>query len=225
LRCKYNKKSFWIQIFDLFFFEKMTALEIINHFYPEDTPLRELLLVHSQCVANKCLSILHHYNLCHNPQQVHLEIDLKRVVDGAMLHDIGIVRCDAPGIFCQGTEPYICHGTIGAQMLRNYLAELEREGKDFSGIDWEGCARICERHTGAGLTAQNILDQQLPIAPVRDLLPETAEEKLVCLADKFYSKSGDPSREKDIERVRRSMQKFGTDSILRFESLCTQFCV
>ena len=72
---------------------------------------------------------------------------------------------------------------------------------------------------------KNIIDQQLPITPVRDLLPETNEEKLVCLADKFFSKSGNPSKEKDIDRVRRSMQKFGADSTERFEALCIQFYV
>ena len=110
-------------------------------------------------------------------------------------------------------------------MLRAYLAELENQKVKNIGIDLEACARICERHTGAGLTAQNILDQGLPISPVRDLLPETLEEKAICLADKFYSKSGDPSREKELIRVRQSIRKFGEDSINRFEALCTQFCV
>ena len=86
-------------------------------------------------------------------------------------------------------------------------------------------ARICERHTGAGLTKQDIVEQNLPITPPRDLVPETLEEKLVCLADKFYSKSGDPSKEKDLERVKRSMMKFGADSTARFEELCCLFSV
>ena len=225
MRGKYTHYYLKVQISDPFFFEKMTALDIIYHFYPEDTPLRQLLLLHSQCVADKAMAILHHYEASLPAGELPLRVDRQLVLDGAMLHDIGICRCDARGILCEGTEPYICHGTIGAQMLRDYRVELEREGKDFSGIDFEACARICERHTGAGLTAQNILDQQLPITPVRDLLPETPEEQLVCLADKFFSKSGDPSKEKDLDRVRRSMQKFGADSTERFEALCTQFNV
>lgn len=203
----------------------MTALDIIYHFYPEDTPLRRLLLLHSQCVADKAMAILQQYEASLPAGQTQLRVDRQLVLDGAMLHDIGICLCDAKGILCEGTEPYICHGTIGAQMLRDYRAELECEGKYSSDVDFEACARICERHTGAGLTAQNILDQQLPITPVRDLLPETPEEQLVCLADKFFSKSGNPSKEKDLERVRRSMQKFGADSTERFEALCTQFNV
>lgn len=207
----------------------MTALDIIYHFYPQDTPLRRLLLLHSQCVADKAMAILQNYERQRQTTPESslppLIIDKKLVYDGAMLHDIGICQCDARGILCEGSEPYICHGTIGAQMLRDYCAELEQEGKDISEVDLEACASICERHTGAGLTVQNILDQQLPIIPVRDLLPETPEEKLVCLADKFFSKSGDPSTEKSFERVRRSMQKFGADSMARFEALCTQFLV
>lgn len=203
----------------------MTALDIIYHFYPEDTPLRRLLLLHSQCVADKAMAILQQYEASLPAGQTPLRVDRQLVLDGAMLHDIGICLCDAKGILCEGTEPYICHGTIGAHMLRDYRAELECEGKYSSDVDFEACARICERHTGAGLTAQNILDQQLPITPVRDLLPETPEEQLVCLADKFFSKSGNPSKEKDLERVRRSMQKFGADSTERFEALCTQFNV
>ena len=205
----------------------MTALDIIYHFYPQDTPLRRLLLLHSQCVAEKALAILDHYvkvSTAHPGSSIEPQkIDRQLVLDGAMLHDIGICRCDAPGILCEGSEPYICHGTIGAEMIREYLAELKQENVNLSALNLEACARICERHTGAGLTAQNIIDQQLPILPVRDLLPETPEEKLVCLADKFFSKSGDPSIEKDFARVKRSMQKFGADSEARFDALCTLF--
>lgn len=205
----------------------MTAFDIIYHFYPQDTPLRRLLLLHSQCVAEKALAILDHYvevSAAYPGSSVEtLKIDRQLVFDGAMLHDIGICRCNAPGILCEGSEPYICHGTIGAEMIREYLSELKQENANLSAVNLEACARICERHTGAGLTAQNIIDQQLPILPFRDLLPETPEEKLVCLADKFFSKSGDPTKEKDFARVKRSMQKFGADSEARFDALCTLF--
>ena len=36
----------------------MSALEIIRNFYPEDTPLRRLLILHSTQVRDKALSIL-----------------------------------------------------------------------------------------------------------------------------------------------------------------------
>lgn len=190
----------------------MNTLEIINHFYPDDTPLRRLLILHSQKVCDKALSILDHARLA-NLSSSFDSIDRQLVIDGAMLHDIGIVCTNAPGILCEGQEPYICHGTIGAEMLRRLDPQLE------------AIARICERHTGAGLTVRDIVDQQLPIVPVRDLLPETPEERLVCLADKFFSKSGNPAAEKDFGRVRRSMMKFGTYSLARFDALCEEFCI
>ena len=49
-------------------------------------------------------------------------------------------------------------------------------------------ARVCERHTGAGLTKREIIEQELPL-PQQDFLPETTEEKLICYADKFFSKT------------------------------------
>lgn len=190
----------------------LSAYEIICHFYPEDTPLRRLLILHSEKVRDKAFELLRQVRRL-APSPALAAIDERLVNDGALLHDIGIGRTHAPGILCEGTEHYICHGTIGAEMLRSFDPSLELE------------ARICERHTGAGLTAQDILTQQLPITPVRELLPVSLEEQLVCLADKFYSKSGDPSAEKPIERVRRSMMKFGTDSMQRFDAMCALFCV
>lgn len=190
----------------------LNAYDILYHFYPDDTPLRRLLILHSEKVRDKALAILAHAKAI-DPSPVLCNIDERLVSDGALLHDVGIGLTHAPGILCEGTEPYICHGTIGAEMLRQFDPSLE------------AVARICERHTGAGLTAQDITGQGLPIRPVRDLLPETPEERLVCLADKFFSKSGDPAAEKDFDRVRRSMMKFGTDTLQRFDALCAEFRV
>ena len=83
---------------------------IIDKYYPSENELRRILLTHSRSVAAKAMRIadLH-------PE---LRLDKEFVQEAAMLHDIGIFRCDAPGIQCFGTEPYICHGIIGAQILR-----------------------------------------------------------------------------------------------------------
>ncbi len=204
----------------------MNPYDIIYHFYPQDTPLRRLLILHSEKVRDKAFEILGAARKV-NPTAELMAVDEQLVNQGALLHDIGIGRTNAPGILCEGDEPYICHGTIGAQMLR----ELVLNSKNIKGINsddsvrFELIARICERHTGAGLTTQDIVSQNLPIVPVRDLVPETLVEKLVCLADKFYSKSGDPSKEKNIERIKKSMMKFGADSLARFENLCLTFSV
>ena len=190
-------------------FAEQTALEIIYTFYPEDTPFRQMLLKHSYQVCGKALELLEH------PCARKLNVDRAVAVTGALLHDVGIGRCHAPDILCEGTEPYIAHGIIGAEMLRKLAAE--------TGRDLECYARICERHTGTGLTAADIRRQNLPL-PERDFLPETVEEKLICLADKFYSKSGDMT-EKSVERICRSMQKFGPETLARWSELCRLFGV
>ena len=183
-----------------------SVFSIIEHFYPEDTPFRRLLIKHSAQVRDKALQILEA-----SPDDVSKAIDRSIVIDGAMLHDIGIGECHAPSILCTGSKPYIEHGIIGAEMLRKLDLALEPY------------ARICERHTGAGLSAEDIRRQNLPL-PERDFLPETLEEKLVCLADKFFSKSGD-MREKPFDKVRQSMMKFGDDTLRRFDELCLLFGV
>ena len=183
------------------------ALEIIGHFYPEDTPFRQMLLKHSYQVCTKAESIME------LPEAGSQGLNRELVIRGALLHDIGIGRCHAPDILCMGTEPYIAHGVIGAQMLRSYGTE--------NTMELEAYARICERHTGTGLTAEDIRRQHLPL-PERDFLPETPEEKLICLADKFYSKSGN-MEEKSLSRIVRSMEKFGPATMKRWQDLCRIF--
>lgn len=174
--------------------------EIINHYYTEGK-LRDILLVHSRGVADKALKIC----------DAHPELALNKemVENAAMLHDIGIIRCDAAGIECYGSAPYITHGRIGAEMLRNDAAlwGLTKE-------EIEPFARVCERHTGAGLTKEQIISQQLPL-PEQDFLPETLEEQLICYADKFFSKTH-PEKEKQYEKAVKSLEKFGEEGVERF---------
>ena len=167
--------------------------QIIDKYYGGCGALRHILLTHSQSVAQRALQIASNH-----PE---LNIDTDFVREAAMLHDIGIIRVDAPGIECHGTEPYIRHGVCGAEMLR-------AEGLP------ESYARVCERHTGAGLTLSDILSQHLPL-PHHDLLPETIEEKLICYADKFFSKTH-LDREKPLDKVERSIAKFGESGLERF---------
>lgn len=172
----------------------------IDKYYEEGTALLDLLLTHSEMVARKALSVA---------EAANLDIDRDFVYQAAMLHDIGIFKCDAAGIYCYGSEPYIRHGVLGAELLRT------------EGVD-EAYARVCERHTGSGLTVKEIAETGMPL-PLMDFLPVTLEEKLICYADKFYSKSGDPREEKSLERVRRSLSKFGPDSLARFDAMHALF--
>lgn len=184
----------------------MDAIAIFRDIYKEDTPLRQLLFKHCCSVRDKALEIL---DKCDAP----IEIDREVVISGAILHDIGVGRCHAPSILCVGTEPYIAHGIIGGKILREY-------GRS-NGMDMEVYARICERHTGAGLTRYDIVEQALPL-PQMDFLPETPEEKLICLADKFFSKSGD-MLEKSPEKARASLAKFGAETLARYDAMCAMF--
>ena len=56
--------------------------------------------------------------------------------------------------------------------------------------------------------------QNLPL-PHQDFLPETLEEKLICYADKFYSKSN-LKKVKTPEQAAKSLAKFGEDGLQRF---------
>ena len=170
--------------------------QIIDKYYGGCDELRHILLTHSQSVVQRALRIA-----ANHPQ---LPIDTNFVLEATMLHDIGIIRVDAPGIHCHGTEPYIRHGVCGAEILRNEHLP-------------ESYARVCERHTGAGLTLHDILSQNLPL-PHHDLQPETIEEKLICYADKFFSKTH-LDREKNIQQAEKSLAKFGGDTLARFREM------
>ena len=158
---------------------------IIDKYYPADDELRRVLLQHSRQVADRCLSIVRKHR--------ELPVDKQFLEEAAMLHDIGIFRCNAPSIHCHGTEPYIRHGQIGGDILRE-------EG-------FPRHARVCERHTGTGLPGFE---------------PETLEEQIVCYADKFYSKSS-PDHVRSVLETAQSLEKFGHAGVEKFLSWSRQF--
>jgi uncharacterized protein len=80
---------------------------------------------------------------------------------------------------------------------------------------------VCERHTGSGLTKEEISHNELPI-PCIDMLPISLEEKLICFSDKFYSKSK-LDKEKTVDQIKHSLSKHGEDSLIRFEELLKLF--
>lgn len=177
----------------------MDVQAVFNKYYQPGTPLYNSVWSHSRLVADKALQLA----------QAHpeLEIDLDFVYEAAMIHDIGVFLTNAPSIYCTGDQPYICHGVLGAELMR-------ADG-------YPRHALVCERHTGTGLTVADIIDQNLPL-PHRDMCPVSLEEKLVCFADKFYSKSN-PDREKPIDKVRKSVARYGEDSLRRFEEMAALF--
>jgi len=172
---------------------------LIDKYYSDNSALRNILLVHSEDVAKKALMIV--------DQHLELNADRDFVEEAALLHDIGIVKTNAPSIFCFGNEPYIRHGILGAEIVN-----AEGLGQ---------YARVCSRHTGTGLPANEIIEQNLPL-PHMDLVPETIEEQIICFADKFFSKTK-LNQEKSVEQVKMSLRKFGDDSVKRFEKWCKMF--
>lgn len=173
--------------------------QIIDKYYPEDNELKRILMVHSRKVADKSLEVA--------KKHPELHLDIEFLEEAAMLHDLGIFLTNAPGIQCFGTEPYICHGSIGAEILR-------KEG-------WPCHALVCERHTGAGLTLKQIEEQNLPL-PHRELLPVSMEEQVICYADKFFSKTR-PEIEKTPEQAINSLAKFGPEGVERFQEWLRRF--
>lgn len=199
----------------------MDYLALLHRYYPEDNALRRMLLHHSRQVCARALQIV----------ERHPELGANRhlVEAGAMLHDIGIFLTDAPGIHCHGTAHYMLHGSLGAQLLRNEAEQLKKEKLQAEQLKeeklqaiqlqeelhfYEALARICERHTGTGLTRQTIIERGLP-DPQQDLLPETIEEQIICYADKFYSKSH-LERERTIPQTLQSLEKFGDEGVEKF---------
>lgn len=177
----------------------MDALAIIDKYYPEENELKHILLVHSRSVADKALQIARRH-----PE---LSLDCAFLEEASLLHDIGIFMTDAPGIFCFGDKPYICHGTLGAALLRE-------EG-------YPRHALVCERHTGAGISLKQIQEQNLPI-PHRELVPVSMEEQVICFADKFYSKTK-LDKEKTVEKALASIERYGEEGVVRFKKWCDMF--
>ena len=177
----------------------MDPIEIIKKYYPEDSLAYPILIDHSRLVADKAV----HLAISH-PE---LHIDVPFVEEASMLHDIGMILTHAPSIGCFGDRPYICHGYLGGDLLR-------AEG-------YPQHALVCERHTGTGLSITDIQHINKGI-PLRDMQPISIEEQLICFSDKFYSKSR-PGVEKSVEKIRKSMEKYGTHHVKRFDEWCELF--
>lgn len=177
----------------------MDYQQIIDQLYPAGSRLRDIFITHARQVTALALEIA---------GRKRLPLDRELIEAAAMLHDIGIYLTDAPSIDCHGSEPYIRHGILGAGLLRA------------RGVD-EAIAAVAERHTGAGITVDDIDAQALPL-PRRDYQPRTLLERLICYADKFYSKTRLEGA-KSIEQVRASMERRGPATAARFEALHREF--
>ncbi len=137
-----------------------------------------------------------------------LQPDRDFIYESAMLHDIGMIYTNLPRLGSFGNHPYIVHGILGRVMLEKL--GLFRH------------AMVCERHIGVGLTKEDILQQKLPL-PLRNMVPLTLEEKIVCYSDKFFSKTGADKKEKTTEEILQSLSIHGHDKVQKFLSWMDEF--
>jgi len=113
-----------------------------------------------------------------------VKVDKNLVEIGALLHDIG--RSKTHGFK---------HALIGGKILREH------------GLP-EALARICETHILGGLDKEDAKNFGLP---EKSYLPETIEEKIVCLADKHMTGVKEVTIDKRFEKWFR---KYGKSPIL-----------
>jgi uncharacterized protein len=179
----------------------MDPIAVIDKFYPPGSQAWNILVAHSRQVAKKSLEIARNLS---DPG-----LDLAFIEAAAMLHDIGIFLTASPNIGCTGDVPYICHGVLGRELL-------DKEGLDTA------FGRVAERHTGAGICLDTILRHQLPL-PRRDMVPKTLEEKIICCADKFYSKTG-PARHqpRTVSQILADLSAIDPAHARRFSRWATQ---
>jgi len=113
-----------------------------------------------------------------------VKINEELIEIGGLLHDIGRAKT-------HGFD----HALIGGRMLRE---------RRFS----ENLARICETHILGGLDKEDAREIGLP---EKDYLPESFEEKIICLADKYIAGTKEVRLE---QRFEKWFSKYGKTRIL-----------
>jgi uncharacterized protein len=178
-------------------------IKIIEKHIDPGSKAYNILIAHSTAVKKLALKIADH-----NPQ---FNVDRLLLEHAAMLHDIGMIKTSAPDLGCFGEHPYICHGYLGREILEN-----------------EGLHKValcCERHTGTGISKEEIIKHKLPI-PNRDMMPISIEEQILCYADKFFSKSGKNLTEpKKLKKIYRNLSKYGEANLKRFDEFIGKYGV
>ncbi len=169
---------------------------IVARFYPPGGMIFDLLINHGRLVGQKALAVL--------DAAPWLTADREFVWEAAMLHDIGIGETNCPELGCDGKLPYVHHGVEGR-------AILDRLGLSRHGL-------VCERHVGVGICAEEIELQHLDM-PRREMLPLSVEERVICYADKFFSKTDNGRHEKTIDEIMINLSRYGSALPDRFARL------
>ena len=178
-----------------------TIFRIIHKYIPPDSLTYPIYITHCHMVTAKALRI---------GERLNLDVSrLNFIREAALLHDIGIVATDTPSLHCSGSLPYLCHGPEGR-------AILEREGLPAHAL-------VAERHIGVGITAEDIIQNNLPLPP-RDMTPQSVEEAIIGYADLFFSKRVDLLwREKSLQKVRKSVARRGEEKLWILEEWIERF--
>lgn len=172
----------------------MDPFDLINEFYDPNSEVYSILVEHSKQVTEKALKIAKNVPWLHP--------DLEFIQQAAMLHDIAIFQTEVKEIGCHGTNPYVVHGLLGRKIL-------EKKGLPRHAL-------VCERHVGVGISREEITNHKLPL-PVRDMIPQSIEEIIICFADKFFSKNPDfNQREKTMAEVVETISQYGPKQANRF---------
>jgi uncharacterized protein len=178
---------------------------------PDDA---EILALHERYAPTpEALNVVypHCRIVCEIAEQLHArsgtDADISLVRAGALLHDVGVYRLyDAAGRLDQAG--YIRHGLLGYELLR-------AEGLP------EPVCRFAVRHTGVGLTREDVLRQGLPLPPA-DYVAETPEEALVMYADKFHTKTAPPAFLTPAAYA-AYVRRFGADKVAAFAAMRAAF--
>lgn len=124
-----------------------------------------------------------------------------------LLHDIGAyLLIDEAGNIDE--RNYIKHGPIGYVLLKS---------ENFP----EQLCRIAERHTGVGISKNEVKKKKLPL-PLRDYIAETPEERLIMYADKYHSKTPFFN---SFEWYNNYIKKLGENKVRMFKKLADEFGV
>lgn len=114
------------------------------------------------------------------------DVDLDFIKTASLLHDIGRFR------YGPGSKEAVKHGIAGADILR-------KEGLN----DY---ALVAERHLGAGIAKEDIIEQGLRL-PLKDYIPISKEEKIIAHADKLVFGDKVKSVEEAVERFSKELGK------------------
>ncbi len=150
----------------------------LNNFPSYEQALRFLYTCHCNKEIIKHVQAVSEYGV--EVAKLCPDVDVELVRIGGLLHDIG--RC---------RSHKIDHGVVGAQILRR------------NNVD-ERIVHIVERHVGAGITANEAAQLDLPQGTY---VPETIEEKIVAAVDNLLEGSKRTSIEEALAAFQREVNK------------------